>query len=131
MTHHCCVAQAPRHPEEPHKEAHHGRRSRVSPNRRRVTAAAAETLDTLPTVKEMHIQRVATMAAAAATAQQINADVESHEQFAKELRSYRSQGVGRGQRRVTKPSWETDLGTGGSFGAEYLPSGPGNCYIPQ
>ena len=134
MTHPCCVEQAPRHPEEPHKEAHHGRRSGVSPNRRRVTAAAAETLDTLPTVKEMHLQRVATMAAAAATAQQINADVESHEQFAKELRSYRShrsQGVGGGQRRVTKPSWETDLGTGGSFGAEYPPSGPGNCYIPQ
>ncbi len=129
MTHPCCVEQALRHPEEPHKEAHHGRRSGVSPNRRRVTTAAAETLDTLPTVKEMHLQRVATMAAAAATAQQINADVESHEQFAKELRSYRSQGVGGGQRRVTKPSWESDLGTGGSFGAEYPPSGLGNRTI--
>ncbi|KAL0030611.1 hypothetical protein WJX79_009490 [Trebouxia sp. C0005] len=120
--------QAPRHPEEPHKEAHHGRRSGVSPTRRRVTAAAAETLYTLPTVKEMHLQRVATMAAAAATAQQISADVESHEQFAKELRSYRSQGVGGGQRRVTKPSWESDLGTGGSFGAEYPSSGPESGY---
>ncbi len=126
MTHPCCVEQAPRHPEEPHKEAHHGRRSGVSPNRRRVTAAAAETLNTLPTVKEMHLQRVATMAAAAATAQQINADLESHDQFAKELRSYRSHGVGGGQRRVTKPSWESDLGVGGSFGAEFPPSGPGN-----
>lgn len=79
----------------------------------------------MPTVKEMHLQRVATMAAAAATAQQISADVESHEQFAKELRSYRSQAVGGGQRRVTKPSWESDVGAGGSFGGEYPPSGPG------
>ena len=76
----------------------------------------------------MHLQRVATMAAATATAQQINADVESHEQFAKELRSYRGQPAGGGQRRVTKPSWESDVGGGGTFEAEYPPSGPGNTF---
>ncbi len=122
------MLQAPAHSEVPHKGAHYGRRSGASPNRRRVTAAA-ETLDTLPTVKEMHLQRVATMAAAAATAQQINADVESHEQFAKELRSYRSQAIGGGQRRATKPSWESDVGGGGTFEAGYPPSGPGNTFF--
>ncbi len=121
MTHPCCVEQAPRHPEEPHKEAHHGRRSGVSPNRRRVTAAAAETLNTLPTVKEMHLQRVATMAAAAATAQQINADLESHDQFAKELRSYRSQGVGGGQRRGLSHHGNLIWGLGEALGQNTLP----------
>ena len=110
----------------PHKGAHHGRRSGASPNRHRVTGAAAETLDRLPTVKEMHLQRVATMAAAAATAQQISADVESHEQFAKELRSYRGQAAGGGARRVTKPTWESDVGEGGAFEAGYPPSGHGS-----
>ena len=100
----------------PHREAHHGRRSGVSPNRRRVTAAA-DPIGRLPTVKEMHLQRVATMAAAAATAQQTNADVESHEQFARELRSYRSQMPGEGKRGVAKPSWESDFGEGGTFEA--------------
>lgn len=100
----------------PHREAHHGRRSGVSPNRRRVTAAA-DPISRLPTVKEMHLQRVATMAAAAATAQQTNADVESHEQFARELRSYRSQMPGEGKRGVTKPLWESDFGEGATFEA--------------
>ncbi|KAL3136295.1 Zinc finger C2HC domain-containing protein 1A [Trebouxia sp. C0010 RCD-2024] len=102
----------------PYKEAHHGRRSGVSPSRRRVTAAA-DPADRLPTVKEMHLQRVATMAAATATAQQTNADVESHEQFARELRSYRTQVPGEGKRGVAKPSWESDLGEGGTFEAAY------------
>ena len=91
----------------------------MSPTRRRVTAAA-DPIDRLPTVKEMHLQRVATMAAAAATTQQTNADVESHEQFAKELRSYRSQVPGEGKQGVAKPSWESDLGEGGSFEAGNL-----------
>ncbi|DBA98036.1 TPA: hypothetical protein ACH3X3_012864 [Trebouxia sp. C0006] len=72
----------------------------------------------------MHLQRVATMAAATATAQQISADVDSHEQFAKELRSYRGQAAGGGQRRVTKPSWESDVGGEGTFETGYPPSGP-------
>ena len=60
------------------------------------------------------------MAAAAATAQQTNADVESHEQFAKELRSYRSQMPEEAKRGVAKPSWESDLGGGGIFEAGNL-----------
>ena len=68
--------------------------------------ATADPLDQLPTVKDMHLQRMATMAAAAAVAQQSNAEVESHEQFAKELRSYR----GQQQRGVTKPSWDSEIG---------------------
>ena len=68
----------------------------------------------------MHLQRVAIMAAAAATAEQTNADVESHEQFARELRSYRGQVPGEGKRGVAKPSWESDLGEGGAFEAGNL-----------
>ena len=60
------------------------------------------------------------MAAAAATAEQTNADVESHEQFARELRSYRGQVPGEGKRGVAKPSWESDLGEGGAFEAGNL-----------
>ena len=81
--------------------------------------AAADPISRLPTVKEMHLQRV-TMAAAAATAQQTNADVESHEQFAKELRSYRSQMPEEAKRGGAKPSWESDLGGGGTFEAGNL-----------
>lgn len=121
------MIQAPRHLDAPNKEAHHGRRSGVSPNRRRVTAAEYP-IARLPTVKEMHLQRVATMAAATATAQQISADVDSHEQFAKELRSYRGQAAGGGQRRVTKPSWESDVGGEGTFETGYPPSGPGSAF---
>ena len=65
----------------------------------------------------MHLQRVATMAAAAATNHQISADVESHDQFARELRSYRSQMPGEGKRGGPKPSWESDVGGGGIFEA--------------
>ena len=57
------------------------------------------------------------MAAAAATNHQINADVESHEQFARELRSYRSQVPGERKRGGAKPSWESDVGGGGTFEA--------------
>ena len=92
----------------------------MSPSRRRVTAAAAaDPIDRMPTVKEMHLQRAATMAAAAATAQMTNADVESHEQFAKELRSYRSQMPGEGGRAGggARPLWESDVGEGGAFEA--------------
>ena len=60
------------------------------------------------------------MAAATATTQQTSADVESHEQFAKELRSYRSQVPGEGKRGAAKPSWESDLGEGGGFEAGNL-----------
>lgn len=68
----------------------HGRRGHPSPSRRHAAAAAADNANfALPTVKDMHLQRVATMAAAQATAQATSADIESHEQFANELRSYR------------------------------------------
>lgn len=65
----------------------HGRRGHSSPKRRHAAADPANFA--LPTVREMHLQRVATMAAAQATAQATNADIESHAQFASELRSYR------------------------------------------
>ena len=81
--------------------------------------ATADPLDRLPTVKDMHLQRVATMAAAAAVAQQSNAEVESHEQFAKELRSYR----GQQQRGVVKPSWDSDVESGVAFDE----LAPGHC----
>ena len=77
--------------------------------------ATADHLGSLPTVKEMHLQRVATMAAAAATAQQISAEVESQEQFARELRSYRSQAVAAEPSRGPKPSWDSDFGAASTF----------------
>lgn len=72
----------------------------------------------LPTVKEIHLQRVATMAAAAATAQQTSAELEAHEQFASELRSYRGQVGLHQQRRVSKPLWNADSGSASALDSE-------------
>lgn len=109
-----------------HQEPNHGRRSHVSPSRRRAATAHAPQA-AMPTVKDMHLQRVATMAAAQATAQATNADMTSHEQFARDLRSYRGQMAGGGVRTPSKPAWDSEPSSGAGLfdeGSSYL---PGEC----
>lgn len=69
------------------------------------------------------------MAAAQATAQATDADVESHEQFARDLRSYRSQMPGGGGRDNSQPAWNAELASGeGLFDEAYSSGGsPGNA----
>lgn len=60
------------------------------------------------------------MAAAQATAQAISADMESHEQFARDLRSYRSQVPGEAGRSPSKPAWDAEPASGeGLFDGGY------------
>lgn len=62
------------------------------------------------------------MAAAQATAQATTADMESHDQFAKDLRSYRSQLPQGGPNSPSKPAWDSEPATGaGLFDEGYSP----------
>lgn len=65
------------------------------------------------------------MAAAQATAQATNADMASHEQFARDLRSYRGQMGRGGSRTPSKPAWDSEPSSGAGLFDEASSYSPG------